>query len=202
MSLDSLIALFGILLAATWTPGPNNLMLASSGATFGLRATAPHIAGVFAGFGFMLFVVALGLGEVFDRIPVIQEVLRWLGAALLLWVAWRIAKTKAPGEPGAKTRPFTFVQAAAFQWVNPKGWAMCIALVGQFMGGESSILVAGILAGVSMVSGVTSATGWAAFGEFLQRWLKSPRHLKMFNLSMAAVIVIGVLFVLWSGFGA
>ncbi|MHA1129060.1 MAG: LysE family translocator [Alphaproteobacteria bacterium] len=202
MSIDSLIALFGILLAATWTPGPNNLMLASSGATFGLRATVPHIAGVFIGFGFMLFIVALGFGEVFERVPVLHTALRWIGAALLLWVAWRIANTKAPGEPGARTKPFTFIQAAAFQWVNPKGWAMCVALVGQFMGGEGSIMIAGILAGVSMVSGVTSATAWAAFGEFLQRWLGTPRHLKMFNLSMAAVILVGVIFVLWSGLGA
>ena len=201
MSLDTLFALFSILMAATWTPGPNNLMLASSGATFGLRATAPHIAGVFIGFGFMLFLVALGVGEIFDRLPVLQVVLRWGGAVLLLWVAWRIANTKAPGEPGARTKPFTFLQAAAFQWVNPKGWAMCIALVGQFMQGESSIAVAGILAGVSMVIGLTSATSWAAFGKFLQRWLKSPRHLKAFNLSMSAVIVAGVIFVLWSGIG-
>lgn len=202
MSIDSLIALFSILLAATWTPGPNNLMLASSGATFGLRATFPHITGVVVGFGFMLFSVALGMGEVFERIPVLHIILRWVGAALLLWVAWRIANTKAPGEPGARTKPFSLFQAAAFQWVNPKGWAMSIAVVGQFMGSESSIKVASILAGVSMIIGVASSTSWAAFGEFLQRWLKSPRHLKMFNLSMATVIVVGVIFVLWSGMGA
>jgi len=201
MPIDSLIALFGILLAATWTPGPNNLMLASSGATFGLRATVPHIAGVFIGFGFMLFIVALGFGEVFERLPVLRGVLRWVGAALLFWVAWRIANTKAPGEPGARTKPFTFIQTAAFQWVNPKGWAMCVALVSHFMGGESSIMIAGILAGVSMIIGLTSALGWAAFGEFLQRWLKSSRHLKVFNMSMGGVIVVGVIFVLWSGLG-
>jgi len=201
MSLDSLLALFGILLAATWTPGPNNLMLASSGATFGLRATFPHIAGVFIGYGFMLFIVALGFGEVFERAPVFHGILRWVGAGLLLWVAWRVANTKAPGEPGARTKPFTFIQAAAFQWVNPKGWAMCVALVGQFVGSERSIMVAGILAGVSMVSGLTSATAWAAFGEFLQRWLTSPVHLKVFNLTMAAMIVVGIVFVLWSGLG-
>ena len=201
MSIDSLIALFGILLAATWTPGPNNMMLASSGATFGLRATVTHILGVFVGFGFMVFIVALGFGEVFERLPVLHIILRWVGAALLFWVAWRIANTKAPGEPGARTKPLTFIQAAAFQWVNPKGWAMCVALVGQFMGSDGSVMVAGILAGVSMVTGIMSATGWAAFGEFLQRWLKSPRHLKAFNLSMAAVIVVGVIFVLWAGLG-
>ena len=150
----------------------------------------------------MLFIVALGFGELFEQMPELRIILRWAGAVLLLWVAWRIANTKAPGEPGARIQPLTFIQAAAFQWINPKGWAMCVALVGQFMGGESSVMLAGILASVSMVSGATSATGWAAFGEFLQRWLKSPRRLKAFNLSMSAVIVLGVITVLWSGLGA
>ena len=202
MTLDTLIALFGILLAATWTPGPNNLMLASSGATFGFRATVPHIAGVALGFGFMLFSVALGMGEVFERAPVLHDILRWVGAALLLWVAWRIANTKSPGEPGARTKPFNFVQAAAFQWINPKGWAMCVALVGQFMQGDRLVFTAAVLALVSIVSGISSAAGWAVFGEFIQRWLKSPARLKAFNLSMAGIIVAGVVFVLWSGIGA
>jgi len=201
MTPDTLIALFGILLAATWTPGPNNLMLASSGATFGFRATIPHIAGVALGFGFMLFSVALGMGEVFERAPVLHDVLKWVGAALLLWVAWRIANTKSPGEPGARTKPFNFAQAAAFQWINPKGWAMCVALVGQFMQGDHLVFTAAILALVSIVSGISSATGWAIFGNFIQRWLKSPARLKVFNLSMAGIIVAGVVFVLWSGIG-
>lgn len=201
MSLDSLIALFGILAAATWTPGPNNLMLASSGATFGFRATIPHIAGVALGFGFMLFAVALGMGGIFEQLPILHEILKWVGAALLMWVAWRIANTKSPGEPGARTKPFNFIQAAAFQWINPKGWAMCVALVGQFMQGEHLILTAAILALVSILTGTMSASGWAAFGKMLQRWLKSPVRLKVFNISMAGVIVVGVIFVLWSGLG-
>ena len=79
---------------------------------------------------------------------------------------------------------------------------MCIALVGQFMGAEGSILIAGIMVAVSMLSGASSAIGWAAFGKLLQRWLKSPRRLKVFNLSMAGIIVAGVAFILWSGLGA
>lgn len=201
MPIDSLIALFGILLAATWTPGPNNIMFASSGATFGLRATLPHVVGVVIGFAFILFIVALGFSEIFSQSPILQIALRWFGAGLLLWVAWRIANTKAPGEVGARTKPFTFVQAGAFQWVNPKGWAMCAALAGQFMNGENTVMVAAIMAGVSVISGITSALAWTSFGSMLQRWLKSPSRLKAFNLSMAAVIVVGVLFVLWSGIG-
>ncbi|MHA1128026.1 MAG: LysE family translocator [Alphaproteobacteria bacterium] len=199
MPFDSILALFGILLAATWTPGPNNLMLASSGATFGFRRTIPHIAGVAIGFGFMLFTVALGLGEVFERIPVLQIILRWAGAALLLWIAWRIANTKAPGEAGARTKPFSFLQASAFQWVNPKAWAMCIGVVGQFMHGDNPVLVAAIMAFVSIAAGSTSATSWTSFGAYLQKWLKSPTRLKMFNYTMAGIIVAGVIAVLWTG---
>lgn len=199
MNVDSFIALLGILMAAAWTPGPNNVMLASSGANFGFRATIPHIAGVTFGFGFMIFIIALGFGEAFETIPALHVVIRWVGAGLLLWVAWRIAWTKAPGEPGGRTKPLSFFQSAAFQWVNPKGWAMCVAVVGQFVHGEKLLLVAGILAGTSMLGGITSATGWATFGTLLQRWLKSPLRLKVFNLSMAAIIVVGVVFVIWSG---
>lgn len=198
MPFDSFITLLGIMLAATWTPGPNNMMLAASGVNFGLRATMPHIAGVFIGFGFMIFSVGLGLGEVFDLFPILQEVLRWAGAALLIWVAWKIATAKSAGEAGARSKPFTFLQAAAFQWINPKAWVMCISIVGQFLNADSPYLSAAIIAGTSMMAGVTSATGWAGFGVFLQRWLKSSLHLRMFNYTMAGIIVLGVLAVLWS----
>lgn len=201
MSPETLLALFGILAAATWTPGPNNMMLASSGVTFGLRATTPHIAGVALGFGFMLFAVALGFASVFDAVPVLNLLLKWGGSALLIWVAWRIATTGAPDSSGPTTTPFRFWQAAAFQWVNPKGWAMCIALVGQFMHPENRVLTAGILAGVSIITGTTSAIGWAVFGNFLRRWLKSPVRLKAFNVSMAGVILFGTVFVLWAEAG-
>lgn len=201
MPIDTLLTLLGIMLAAAWTPGPNNMMLAASGVNFGLRATLPHIAGVFLGFGFMIFSVGLGLGEVFERQPILQEILRWAGAALLLWVAWKIAKAKAPGEPGARTKPFTLLQAAAFQWINPKAWVMCISIIGQFLDTAHPYKSAAIIAIVSMVGGVTSATGWAWFGAMLQRWLKSPRHLHMFNYTMAGIIVAGVAIVLLSGAG-
>lgn len=196
MPIDTLLTLFGLLMAAAWTPGPNNMMLAASGVNFGMRATAPHITGVFVGFGFMIFAVGLGLGEIFDRLPILHTILRWAGAALLLWVAWQIANAKAPGEPGARTKPFTFIQAAAFQWINPKAWVMCVSIVSQFLDEAQPIRSAIIISVVSMVSGITSASGWAGFGVFLQRWLKSPQHLHMFNYTMAGIIVFGVLVVL------
>ena len=198
MSLDSIFAVAVLLVASTWTPGPNNAMLASSGATFGFRRTAPHAMGVALGFPAMLFVVALGLGEVFKHSILLQEIMRYGGAALLLWVAWRIANAKAPGSPGARSKPFTFLQACAFQWVNPKAWAMCVGVVGQFITGDNVVLEAAIATGVATASGLTSATGWAFFGSALQRWLNTPGRLKVFNLSMAALVVLGVYWLLTS----
>lgn len=196
MPIDTIIAVAILLVSATWTPGPNNAMLASSGATFGFRRTLPHALGVALGFPAMLFLVALGLGEVFARSPMFQEGLRYLGAALMLWVAWRIAGAKAPGEAGASSKPFTFLQAAAFQWVNPKAWVMCVGVAGMFPPGENALLQATIATGVAAATGLTSAHGWAAFGSVLQRWLKTPDRLKAFNLTMAGLIVLGVFWLL------
>jgi len=195
MSLDSLLALLGILMASAWTPGPNNMMLAASGVNYGLRATAPHIFGVFIGFGFMIFAISLGLGNVFTRFPLLHEVLRWGGAMMLIWVAWKIATAKRPGEAGAATRPFTFAQAAAFQWINPKAWIICISISAQFLAPENPVMSAAIIAAIAMIGGATSATGWAWFGMFLARWLHTPTRLRAFNWSMAALILAGVVVV-------
>ncbi|MEO1121599.1 MAG: LysE family transporter, partial [Pseudomonadota bacterium] len=121
MEWERLLALAAFAFASTWTPGPNNIMLANSGATFGYRASQPHAFGVALGFPIMLFLIALGLGELFKASPVFRETLKWAGAALLLYLAWRIAtagRTKTAGGG----RPFTFVEAAGFQWINPKAW--------------------------------------------------------------------------------
>ena len=196
MTPDSILAVAALLVASTWTPGPNNAMLASSGATFGYRRTVPHAMGVALGFPAMLFVVALGLGEIFKHSVLLQEIMRYGGAALLLWVAWRIATAKAPGSPGSRSKPFTFLQACAFQWVNPKAWAMCIGVVGQFITGENVVLEAATATFVAALSGLTSANGWALFGSALQRWLNTPGRLKAFNLTMAAMVVLGVYWLL------
>jgi threonine/homoserine/homoserine lactone efflux protein len=192
MPVDTLIALSAIMAAATWTPGPNNAMLAASGATFGFRRTLPHMQGVAWGFPLMLFAVALGLGEVFRLFPVLHEIVRWGGAALLLWVAWRVATAATAAGAAARARPFTFWQAAGFQWINPKAWVMCAGIVAQFVSGTDTVRDAAICAAVAAAVGLTSASGWAAFGAVLATWLKAPRRLQLFNASMAATIVLGV----------
>ena len=137
MSPEALLALIGILAAASWTPGPNNAMLAASGATFGFRRTQPHISGVAIGFPAMLFAVALGMGGLFERWPELAGILRWLGAAALIYVAWRIATAGGPEAGAGRARPFSFWQAVAFQWVNPKAWVICLAIAAQFVTGAT-----------------------------------------------------------------
>jgi len=173
------------------------MMLAASGVNYGLRATIPHICGVFIGFGVMIFSIALGLGGVFNSYPLFHEILRWGSALMLIWVAWKIATAKRPGEAGAATKPLTFIQSAAFQWINPKAWIIAISISAQFLDSDGPLLSISIIVGSSMLAGITSATGWAWFGMLLARWLHTPRRLRTFNWSMAAVILAGVAVVIF-----
>lgn len=199
MPFDTLLTFIGIFAAAVWTPGPNNAMLAASGATFGFRRTLPHVLGVAWGFGVMLFVVGLGVGAVFEAVPVLKDVLLYAGIALLIWVAWKIATMRAPGEAGAESRPFTFLQACAFQWVNPKAWAMCLSVASLFVRKESIVTDSILIAFLSCLIGMTSASGWTGFGHVMQRVLASPGRLRAFNLLMAATILLGVVYLMIKG---
>mgnify|MGYP005850386603 CR=1 FL=1 len=187
MAPDALFALAALAFASTWSPGPNNIMLANSGATFGWRASFPHAFGVALGFPLMLFVLALGLGEAFQRSEALREALRWAGVALLLWLAWRIA-TAGRARTEGRGRPFTFLEAAAFQWVNPKAWAMAVSIPAAFVTGAAPLREAAICAGVLAVSGLTSAHGWAAFGSALRRLLSTDARLRGFNIAMGALV--------------
>ncbi len=192
MPFETLITLFALLLAMVWTPGPNNAMLSASGAQFGHRASLPHILGVAFGFPIMLFVMAFGLGEVFLASVILQETLRWVGAAMLLFVAFKIATGKRPGKAGARRRPFRFYEAVAFQWINPKAWAMAIGIVATFITGQNPLLEAAIAASLASLAGLTSANGWVWFGVWMQRWLHTDLRFRIFNLCMAAIIVSGI----------
>jgi threonine/homoserine/homoserine lactone efflux protein len=188
MTPESFAALVAFAFAASWTPGPNNALLAASGANFGFRRTLPHMAGVCLGFAAMVFAVALGMGEVFARLPWLSEVLRWVGAVVLVWFAWRIATATGGTGETRRGRPFSFLEAAGFQWVNPKAWALCIAMATQFGTGSGVAGTAAVIAAVFAFSGATSSLGWAGFGAALQRVLSTPLRLRAFNLSMAALI--------------
>ena len=188
MPTDSLITLTILAATAAFTPGPNNALVASSGVNFGYRRSLPHIMGIAFGFSAMIFIVGLFLGELFQRSLLLREILRWTGVALLLFVAWKLARSGGIGSKSGTPRPFKFVEAAAFQWVNPKGWAMAIAITAQFASDTASVQTALIVALIFIVVGLTSASAWALLGQSLRRWLDSPRRLSLFNHTMAVLI--------------
>lgn len=192
MPIETLIPLFILLLAMVWTPGPNNAMLSASGAQFGHRASLPHVLGVALGFPVMLFIMAFGLGEVFLSSTLLQESLRWVGAVMLGFVAYKIATGKRSGTVGAGRRPFRFYEAVAFQWINPKAWAMAIGIVSTFITGANPLSEALIAAGLASLAGLTSANGWVWFGVWMQRWLNTELRFRLFNLTMAAIVVSGI----------
>ncbi len=171
------------------TPGPNNVMLMTSGVNFGFAATLPHIWGVTLGFALMAVLVGLGLAGLFAAVPVLLVVLKWCGAAYLLVLAWKIARSKAPEDRAAPGRPLTFLQAAAFQWVNPKGWIIVVSACATYTLADhyaSSILVVALVLGTVTLPSVSV---WVAFGSALRRALRDPRTLRVFNITMALLLV-------------
>ena len=188
-------ALLAFAFVASITPGPNNLMLLASGANFGVRRTLPHLLGVAVGHSFMIAVVGLGLMGVFLAYPVLHDILTGASVAYLLWLAWRIA-TSVPKEGAARGRPLTFLEAAAFQWVNPKAWYMALGAITLYAGEAAR----GVLA-VSLAFALTnlpSILAWAALGTAMRRWLDGPGRLRLFNWTMAALLVLSLVPVLLS----
>ena len=150
--------------------------------------------GVGLGFPLMVFIVGLFLGEAFQASAFLREVLRYGGAAMLLWVAWKIATSGGLGSSAASARPFRFHEAAAFQWVNPKAWVMAISLTAQFVNPAHPVTTALMIAGVFVVVGLSSAFGWAALGNVLRRFLSQGRRMRVFDAVMGAMIAVGVVY--------
>ena len=170
------------------TPGPNNLMLLASGVNFGFRRSMPHMLGIALGHGLMVFLVGLGLLGLFQSWPPARAVLMGVSAVYMLYLAWKIAHSAAPGAGMGAGKPLTFLQAAAFQWVNPKAIAMAFGAVALFAPGAdvmSALMVATVFALVNFPSvGV-----WTVLGQSLRRLLARPRVLTAFNWTMAALLL-------------
>ena len=190
MSHPILIAFIMFATVMFFTPGPNNIMLLSSGLTYGFRPTIPHIMGITVGFAFMVGAVGLGLGTIFIAYPVLQTILKYAGAAYLIYLAAAIAMSGpvASGQDNARG-PMTFWGAALFQWVNAKGWVMVIGTITAYAaiaGFPWNIL---IQVGISLVIGAVSCVAWALFGSALRPWLTSPRAVRAFNIVMALLLL-------------
>lgn len=187
MTLELYLAFLGFAFVSTATPGPNNLMVMASGANFGIRRSLPHLLGIGVGFAVMLFCVGLGLAQVFTLFPVLRTILAVISVAYLLWLAWKIANAAAPEGAEARGKPFTFLQAAAFQWVNPKAWTMALTAITLYASGS---IWAVLIAALTFWAVSLPAVGaWAFIGQQVTRWLTSPARLRAFNWTMAALLV-------------
>jgi threonine/homoserine/homoserine lactone efflux protein len=172
------------------TPGPNNIMLLSSGLTYGFRPTVPHIVGITIGFAFMVGAVGVGLGTVFIVYPVLQTILKYAGVAYLVYLAAAIALS-GPVASGQDNRrgPMTFWGAALFQWVNVKGWVMVIGTITAYAAIAAYPWNIAIQVGLSLILGAVSCTAWALFGSALRPLLTSPRAVRIFNIVMALLLL-------------
>lgn len=185
-----LLALAGFAIAALWTPGPNNILLARSGAEFGIRRTVPHALGVSFGFAVMLFAIALGLGELFRSQPAVREVIRFIGIALMMYLAWRIANAGSPTDGKRGVRPFRFYEACAFQWINPKAWVMSITASAAFVTGVAPVFESAVVSIVFATLGLTSSFGWTTFGMQIGKVLKTESHRRMFGIAMGVLLAL------------
>ncbi len=189
MSFDLLVALVMFAFAGSITPGPNNTMVLASSVSFGFRRTIPHMLGISVGFSLMLILVGLGLAQAFERLPMLYTILKYAGALYLLWLAWKIGSSGVMKDGAASGKPLTFLQAAAFQWVNPKAWVLSIGAVAAYTVQDHFVFSVLLTALVFGVINLPTISIWAAFGIGLRRVLKDERAVRYFNLTMAALLV-------------
>ena len=170
------------------TPGPSNALLTAVGARVGVRHGLPSLLGQVTGMGAMLFAITLGLGNVLLAHPLALQILKWGGAAMLCWMAWKIA-TAAHAE-GAANAPAGFLGMAAFQWMNPKGWLISVAAIATFLDRRAgdALAQAAIFASLFALTALPSCLPWLAFGAAFQRFLRSPRAWRIFTVAMAALL--------------
>jgi len=192
MTFSVFLAFAAFCFVSSATPGPNNLMLMSSGANFGVRRTLPHWLGIGFGFTAMTILVGLGLMNVFDTYPAVYTALKILSIAFLLYLAWKIAHAAPLGKTSAGGKPMTFLQAVAFQWVNPKAWAMALTAISVYAPSQSikAVVITALIFGAI---NLPSCSIWMFIGRQIHRVLTDPMRMRIFNISMA-VLLLGSLY--------
>ena len=191
---DPLIwALLGFALTTSITPGPNNAMLTAFGANFGFRRAVPHMLGIIVGFPAMVLAIGLGLGTVFSALPWLHLALKYVGAAYMVYLAWRIA-TAERGKGASTAKAISFFEAAGFQWVNPKAWIMGVGALAAYTVPDAPVWSeAARVAGAFVVTGIISSALWCGFGVAIGRLLTSDRAFRLFNYAMALALVASLI---------
>lgn len=189
-----LISIFLFSFATSMTPGPNNIMLLSSGLTFGYKRTIPHILGVVLGFPFMTICVGLGLGKFFEVYPSAFTILKIIGVGYLLWLAWHIAKSQPNfKENDSSSTPLNFIQVILFQWVSPKNWIKIITAISVYVTSiENALIQIVVITMIFFSTVLMSANSWAVGGIILKKFIKSEIGIKRFNTVMAFLLVCSI----------
>lgn len=193
MPYDVFVAMFIFAAVTAFTPGPNNIMVTASGVNFGFMRTIPHMAGILIGFVVLLAACGAGLGLLFNAYAPLQFLLKLLGAAYMLFLAWKVAHARpADDEAKSSARPLTFLEAAAFQWVNPKAWVIAVSAIAIYIRPDHWTLDFAIMLAVFGFFTVATITFWTGFGVALRSLLKNPRHARIFNVTMAFLLVASI----------
>jgi threonine/homoserine/homoserine lactone efflux protein len=192
MTIELFMGLFVFAGIAAFTPGPNNALLMASGMNFGFRRSLPLISGVAIGFPLMIGLIGLGLGKVFDAYPGLYQILKYSGAAYMLFLAWKIATAKASTPEVKKAKPLSFIQMCLFQWINPKGWVMAVTALSAYTLAQNYYSDVATVVGMFVFMGITSALTWAAFGAALKNVMTDPRYFRVINVTLALLLVISL----------
>lgn len=198
MTAGQAIAFLLFSVVAAITPGPSNVMLTSTGATVGVLRGLPTLVGQVVGMGLMMFLVTFGLGSLVLKSPLILQAIKWCGIGFLLWLSWKIATAGRGEETEARAR-VGFWKAAAFQWVNPKAWLICVGAVGTYFQARAGIAFGQSvsLALLFIFAALPSCFVWLAAGARLQRFLRTERASRIFNVSVGALLAGSVLLFIW-----
>jgi threonine/homoserine/homoserine lactone efflux protein len=192
MPLDLFLALTVFSCVMAFTPGPNNILLAASGVNFGFTRTIPHMIGVTLGFLLLVLVCGAGLSVVFTAVPGFQFALKFVGAAYMLWLAYKVGTAHLSHDERAPARPFTFLQAAAFQWINPKAFVASLSAIAVYVRPGHEAIDFPIMLAVLAVCTVLSVLTWSGFGVALRQLLQDPSHARLFNGAMAVLLVASI----------
>ena len=199
MTFELITALTIFAFVSTVTPGPNNLMLLASGANFGFQRTIPHMLGIGLGFSFMVILVGIGLVKVFESFPIIKDILKVISIVYLSYLAFKISTAAAPiNDAETQSSPLTFIQAAIFQWVNPKAWSMALTAISVYSPAQSFETIA-LIALIYGLVNLPSVSLWTILGLKLRRWLTNYKRLRIFNFSMAGMLICSLYPVLTIG---
>jgi len=194
MTMEILLSVLLFALVSTATPGPNNIMVMTSGLNFGVLRTLPHYLGICIGFPAMVLAISMGLGKVFEAVPLMHQVIKVLGISYLMYLAWRIATTTTEIRKDGASQPLSFWQAAAFQWVNPKAWVMAVGALATFTTVSGEVIYQALwIAAAFMVVAVPCVGAWLLGGAGLRRLLQKPTYRRWFNWTMGLLLVLSVI---------